>query len=393
MSARPSVDFVALLDEAGIPTTDEAITAELKRQVEASGSLISNDSAVSPFWRLVKGVVVTPAAFLLRTLLAGYVLPNSFAATAKAAYLDLKAWDVDLTRKPAQKTRGLVDFVKANPADTITIQASIWISTERINGVVYRLRPVQTVVSPAGEAVAQVVCEAEKAGVAYNLAPGYYNLLSEPITGIVSASNGQDWITQVGSDEEDDDSLGLRIQNQFSAVSHYHIDSVYRSMLASVAGVRPDQVYFEHDGPRGPGTANAYILLDVGPTPDTLIAQLNDYVTVQGNHGHGDDLQVFPLADTLVDVSVTLWPVANLEAQELADLLASVEALIRAAFRESTAYPDVTRTAPRSRFSFSQLTRELHETFPALASLDFANADIVSQLAIPRLASLEVITA
>nr|WP_303396026.1 baseplate J/gp47 family protein [Aeromonas sp. A35_P] len=279
MNLRPNVDFMALLAEAGVPTTEQAMEAELKKEVVAAGSLITNDSDVSPFWRLVRGVVITPALWLIRTLLAGHVLPNTFAATATDAYLDLKAWDVDLTRKAAQKTRGVIHFVKVNPGEAVTIPADIWITTERINGTIYRVRPLQAVVSPAGEAVAKVVCEAEFAGSAWNLAPGYYNLLSEPVTGILSARNDdKEWITTQGADAEGNDALGLRIQNQFSAVGRYHIDAIYRSMLASVAGIRADHIFFEHEGPRGPGTANAYILLEVGATPASLINQLNDYV-------------------------------------------------------------------------------------------------------------------
>ena len=288
MNLRPTVDFMALLAEAGVPTTEQAMEAELKKEVEAAGSLITNDSDVSPFWRLVRGVVITPALWLIRTLLAGHVLPNTFAATATDAYLDLKAWDVDLTRKAAQKTRGLVNFTKVNPAEAVTIPADVWITTERINGTIYRLRPLQEMVSPAGEAVAKVVCEAEFAGSAWNLAPGYYNLLSKPVTGILSARNAdRDWVTTQGADAESNDALGLRIQNQFSAVGRYHIDAIYRSMLASVAGIRADHIFFEHDAPRGPGTANAFILLEVGTTPASLIEKLNDYVNNQGNHGHG----------------------------------------------------------------------------------------------------------
>ncbi|WP_342040553.1 baseplate J/gp47 family protein [Aeromonas caviae] len=391
MNLRPTVDFMALLAEAGVPTTEAAMEAELKKEVVAAGSLITNDSDVSPFWRLVRGVVITPALWLIRTLLAGHVLPNTFAATATDAYLDLKAWDVDLTRKAAQKTRGLVNFVKANPSDAVTIPADIWVTTERINGTIYRLRPLQAVVSPAGEAVARVVCEAELAGAAWNLAPGYYNLLSEPVTGILSARNDdKEWITTQGSDVESNDALGLRIQNQFSAVGRYHIDAIYRSMLASVAGIRADHIFFEHDAPRGPGTANAYILLEVGATPASLINQLNDYVGRHGNHGHGDDLFVMSIPETQHSLTLALWPQANLSDEQKAALKAGAENLVRAAFRQSADFPAVTRTWPRSRFSLSQLARELHSQFPQLQSLRFGESDIVAGLAIPRLKTLTV---
>ncbi|WP_429076447.1 baseplate J/gp47 family protein [Aeromonas hydrophila] len=391
MNVRPSIDFLALLAQSGVPTTEQAMEAELKKEVVAAGSLITNDSDVSPFWRLVRGVVITPALWLIRTLLAGHVLPNSFIATATDAYLDLKAWDVSLTRKPSQKTRGVVSFVKANPATVVTIPASVWVTTERINGVIYRLRPVVDVVSPAGEAVAKVICEAEEAGTAWNLAPGYYNALSAPVAGILSARNDdKDWITTQGADTESNDALGLRIQNQFSAVGRYHIDAIYRSMLASVAGIRADHIFFEHDAPRGPGTANAFILLEVGATPASLVAQLNAYVNPQGNHGHGDDLQVYPILETQHALHLSIWPVPNLTDEELADLVDGVESVVRAAFRQSADYPGVTRTWPRSRFSLSQLGSELHHQFPHLQSLRFAETDIQSGLAVPRLTSITV---
>lgn len=391
MNLRPTVDFMALLAKSGVPTTEEAMEVELKKEVEAAGSLITNDSDVSPFWRLVRAVVITPALWLIRILLAGHVLPASFAATATDSYLDLKAWDVDLTRKPAQKTRGIVNFTKVNPAEATTIPDDVWVTTERINGTIYRVKPVQAVVSPAGEAVARVVCEAEFAGVAWNLAPGYYNLLSKPITGILSARNSEkEWITTQGADAESNDALGLRIKNQFSAVGRYHIDAIYRSMLASVAGIRADHIFFEHDAPRGPGTANAFILLEVGTTPASLIEKLNDYVNNQGNHGHGDDLQVMAMPETEHSLHLELWPVENLAAEQRLALVNEVKMLIQAAFRQSADYPAVTRTWPQSRFSLSQLGRELHQAFPEIKSLHFTELDIVSGLEIPRLAAIEV---
>ncbi|KAJ8740047.1 baseplate J/gp47 family protein [Aeromonas veronii] len=391
MKARPTIDFMALLTQSGIPTTEQAVEAELKQEVIAAGSLITNDSDVSPFWRLVRGVVIKPALWLLKTLLAGHVLPSAFAATASGTYLELKAWDVDLTRKPAQKTVGIIRFVKANPADTVTIPADIWVTTERINGVIYRMKPRQAVVSPAGEAVARVICEAEAPGVAWDLAPGYYNLLSEPVAGILSARNeGHDWIVTPGADEESNDALGLRIQNQFSAVGRYHIDAIYRSMLASVAGIRADHIFFRHEAPRGPGTANAYILLEVGSTPAALVDRLNSYVMTEGNHGHGDDVLVMALPETQHTLDLTVWPVANLTEEQLAALKQGIRDLVRAAFRQSAAFPDVTRTWPRTRFSLSQLGRELHRQFPEIHSLDFAQTDIVAGLNIPRLTALEV---
>lgn len=51
MSKRPQADFVEILSESGVPVTEDAFEAALKADVTASGSLLSNDSQMSPFWR------------------------------------------------------------------------------------------------------------------------------------------------------------------------------------------------------------------------------------------------------------------------------------------------------------------------------------------------------
>ena len=47
----------------------------------------------------------------------------------------------------------------------------------------------------------------------------------------------------------------------------------------------------------------------------------------------------------------------------------------------------------QSRFSFSRLGEELHQQFPGIESLDFDNVDIVAELNIPRIKSLQVVQA
>ena len=63
---------------------------------------------------------------------------------------------------------------------------------------------------------------------------------------------------------------------------------------------------------------------------------------------------------------------------------------MRCAFRENQDW-DVSQVYPRSRFSLSQLDRELHELLADLRSVEFNRAeDIVSGLSLPVLASLAV---
>ncbi len=390
MSKRPDIDFEALIAAEGIPTTEAALAIELQKEVDAAGSKVSNDSRMSPFWRLVQAVVIKPAMWIINNLLANHVLPNAFAATATGIYLDLKAWDVDLERKQATHTRGLVEFFKEKPENPVVINKGAIIETDSIDGIRYRLAVVDDVVIAQGKESGLVLCEALGSGAAFNLPAGYYAILPEGVSGITHASNPIDWIVSPGSNTEGDDELALRIRNQFSAAGRYHIDSIYRSMIASVAGIRSDLIYFEHEAPRGPGTANAYILMEVGSTPSLLLEQLNHYVMDEGHHGHGDNVLCLAMPETQHPVSVVIYPVANLNDEQKSTLKTEVENHINAAFRNIGDYGHVTRVDPKSTFSFSVLTKEIHIKLADLARLSFVNQDITSALAIPRLSSVEV---
>jgi hypothetical protein len=103
---------------------------------------------------------------------------------------------------------------------------------------------------PDGRLQQSVKVQAQQVGSGYNLAPGYYAILPEPVTGIVQVVNTDGWMSAPGADPEPDEQLRLRTRNQFSAVNQWHTDAVYRAMIAAFPGVRPDGVYFRHDAPR-----------------------------------------------------------------------------------------------------------------------------------------------
>lgn len=389
MSDAPKPDYRALLNGAGLPGTEKEIQAKFQTIADDEG-LITNTSTMSPFWRLIRAIVTRPVLWL-RDVLADVVLTNLFVATAGGTWLDLLAWAVRLERKEATRAHGAVTFIKNSAADSVTIPAGTIIQTERVNGEVYRLIVDETTIIPAGIERLSLACTAETAGSAWNLAPGYYHVLPVAVAGVIEVTTNDDWLTMPGADRESDDEFRPRIRNQFNVVGNYHIDAVYRSAVASVAGLSTDRIFFLHDAPRGPGTANAYLLLDAGVVSDPFITAVNNYVMGQGNHGHGDDMQCFPMPETFHDLIVTLHAPDNalLTDAERADLPAAVENIIRCAFRENSAY-QVTKTRPWSRFGFSKLGEEIHESFPALSSVEFSLDDIVSELSIPRLRSLSV---
>ena len=389
MTEKPQVDFEEVLKDSGMPVTEDDVQARFNAIVAGEG-LITNTSRMSPFWRLVTAIVTAPVMWLKDALVA-VVLTNMYVATAGGKMLRLLAWAVNVTAKPATAAEGVIRFFKNDAKATTTVKAGTLVQTERINGRVYVLATVADVVIPSGVASALVAVKATGTGGAYNLAPGYYRILPVAVDGISQVASEEDWLTKPGADEESDDELRERCRNQFNLVGNYHTDAVYRSMIAQVAGLSIDRIFFEHEAPRGPGTANSYLLLDTGVASAPFIDAVNDYINTQGHHGHGDDMQCFAMPETRHDLAVSVYvpSVSNMTDDEVNALKSGVENLIRCAFRENADF-DVKKTWPYSRFSFSQLGRELHRAFPQTDSIEFSLRDITSGLDVPRLNSLTV---
>lgn len=392
MSDQSEQLFTAMLTEAGVPVTEEAMQARWDAINTEQGSLITNDSAWSPFWRLISAIVTAPCKQLVKLLIAT-ALPNLFLKYASGKWLDVYAWGVGLTRKEAVAAIGTITFTRESAAGQLTISAGIVIETAKINGSVYRVAVDAETTIPDGTLSMIVAVTAEATGSAYNLGPGYYSILSVPVPGIASAVNGADWLTTPGADEEEDEPLRLRCRNQFSAVGQYHHDAAYRALIAAFAGIRTDYIWFEKGtAPRGPGSANGFIMIDSGPAPQTFVNTINAHIVDDGEHGHGDDLVCFPMPTYTLDLAVTVYPKQNLSEERVATLLTAVENRIRNAFRENSDFDDMTRTWPFSRFSFSQLDKELHAALADLLSVEFNRlADAVSEMSLPALGELTVV--
>lgn len=392
MTVKPQIDYEQALSDAGMPVTTQAVNDKFQQLVADEG-LITNTSTMSPFWRLINAIVTTPVMWL-KEVLINVVLGNMYLATASGSFLEVFAWGVNLSRKPATAARGAMRFFKTAADQVVIIPAGTLVQTERINGQVYSVRVLADTTLDAGSLSGLVAVEASGTGGAFNLAPGYYRILPVAVSGIERAENEENWLLTPGADAESDDDLRDRCRNQYNLVGNYHTDAVYRSMIAAVAGLSIDRIFFLHDAPRGPGTANAYLLLDSGVISAPFIKAVNDYITAQGHHGHGDDMQCMAMPETQHDLTLTVYVnnLANVTDETLTALLTGCENLVRCAFRENSAF-DVKKTWPYARFSFSNLARELHRQYPLIDSLHFSLDDIVSDLSVPRLVSLSVVPA
>lgn len=362
--------FTSLVRQSGMPVTEAEMTAAWNEANVAEGSQFTNASAWSPFWRLMTAIATRPCKWLVN-LLVEHALPNIFLRFAGGAWLDVFAWGVDVERKGSLPAMGRVAFYRQpGTSGMVHIPAATVVESPRLGDAVYRVVTVAEAVIPAGEDSVLAPVRAEAPGEAWNLGPGYYSLLPKPVPGVGSVRNDEHWLETPGADEEADDALRLRCRNQFAAVGQYHHDAAYRALMATFAGIRTDHIFFEKEAPRGPGTANAHIMVESGVPPQDIMDALNAHIRESGNHGHGDDLLCLPITPLPVDLAVLVHPAPNLAPERAETLRQGVEDRVRCAFRENTDFT-VTRVLPLSRFSFSRLAEELHAQLPDLLSVEF----------------------
>ncbi len=381
--------FVSSMEDAGIPTTEAGLKTKYEEMAEAQGIAFQNDNENAAWWRWLKSIAVLPVLWLVEYMAKG-VMPNLFVKTAMGIFLDWLAWGYGLERKGEAHASGLIKFSRDSIGSSLAIQAGTWIKTTSINGTVYRVKTIKEFSFEINDFDLRVEVEAEFAGAQFNLAGNYYILLEEPIVGITAVTNESDWLTTPGAAQELDDDFRLRIRGHFSTVSDHHVNSVYKSIIASQTGFTYERIFIDHTlAPRGPGSSDAYVLFDVGQPAQSYLDDVNSYINDQGNHGHGDDIQVKAMPTSDHDIAVVLWVNASSTEEERATLLSDVEQIIRCAFRENTDY-QVTQVFPYSRFSMGRLNSEILRKFDGLASLEFKQGDIVSGLDLPTIQSLGI---
>ena len=363
-----SPDFEAMV--GGLPADEAAASAQLRADLAAQGSSIANTSPFSPFFLLLAAVFSGPV-LTLRELVVGTILPGLFAQTATGALLDLHAAGMDEARLPATRARGSLTFTREGTTGALPIPAGTIVESPAIDGVVYRLVTDAAAEIPAGVASALVQATAEQAGQAYNLGDGYYSILPVAVPGVTAVANEADWLESPGADTETDAALRERLRLKWKRLSGWYTADTYRFLIAEATGIDPLLIHFDLTAPRGAGSADAYFYTEAGIPSPALVAQADAYINAEGRHGLGDDLVVkaMPALPVAVDVTVTADAEAIQAEQE--QLQSDVATLLRAAFRESTAYPDVPRTAPFERVSRSALAGHVHAEFPLAVAVDW----------------------
>lgn len=381
-------DFTNMLVDAGVPITHDSIKDKFQAEMANAELAIKNDAEISPFWRIIKELITLPVLWLVQ-LMIKHVLPQGYLKTASGAYLELIAWGYDIERKQKSKAQGYIDFNRVNTSGDVLIKADTVINSKSIKGVVYQVKTLADALLVDGVATLPVLCEAVVAGDASNLGENYYIVPYETIDGIDSVSNVSDWLTLPGQDKETDDDLRLRCRNKFAAVGNWHVNSMYKAIITRYANIGINQVFIVNDAPRGPGTANAYILLSTGEPAQTFLDAIQHHIMVDGHHGLGDDVQVLAMPANHIDLNVGLHFYDTITDADKETVLTQVPNFIRAAFRENETYTP-TVTEPYKTFSFSRLGRELHDHFKPLEDVNFNLTKIEHNLFVSRLNSLTV---
>lgn len=229
---------------------------------------LSNMSAYGPF----RGIFETVYKLLndrlsdLDKLAAQTDLDN-----ATGVWLTLWAIFSGVARKSAVTTAGSFSGVAYESGK---ILSGSWIA---IDGTSLRFKVVGDLAFSEGAFSIPVV--AEFAGSAYNLAGGTSLYLSRVTSGVTSITAATGWITTLGTDEEDDDSLRARVKAFWKSIGDGNPPSKYEYLAASISGVSQAKVIRT---PRGYGSTDVIISTESGMPSAELLAAVRSALYSRG---------------------------------------------------------------------------------------------------------------
>lgn len=259
-----------VLDEIlPVPDLEEA-AAEAVEELQAEGFVITNFHSGGVFYTLLMIFlrIRIELTELLRT-----VLNSSLVSHASGAWLDLKASDYSKIRKQAQKAQGYVT-VSREDADGEAVKipkGHVFKTIKDLNGEELRFFVLEETVLQKGAASVNVLVEAEEAGSGYNVPVGQ---ITRTLTylGEVEISNGEGWLTQEGSDREEDESLRARCLRAWSELALVPIHDTYVNVCEAIPGVLYVIVKDQH--PRGQGTVDIIVTSEAGAATADLLEKV-----------------------------------------------------------------------------------------------------------------------
>lgn len=261
---------------------------------------------------------------------AQQVLERGFAETAFGQYLDLRAHEHGLQRKPAVKATGQVIFTGTHGA---VIPVGTQVSTsgsEHPPAVIFATTEEATI---GQDGTTTVNIEAVDAGKSGNVPAETITLFVQPVSGVTAVTNPDP--TTGGEDEESDESLLERYLLKVRQPGTSGNKADYINWALEVPGVGGVQVIPLWDGP---GTVKVVLLgTDKKPAGDDIVQAVQDYISPDPAMGEGKapiGASVTAAAATVVEINVsatvvltgtkTLQEVQEAFEQALDDYFASI---------------------------------------------------------------------
>lgn len=255
------------MSEEIVIKTQTEIEDQVKSELVSSGFSVTNWSIGSRMRRFL-AAFAKPISELYT--LIDTVAKQMYLKTATGSWLLLKGEDEGVPIKEATKTQGLVTMGRNEVTNTtISIPKNSIVKTQiSSTGTEYRYIVDQTVVLGAGVKEITVPVIAEFEGFEYNIGTGLISVFLTHIDGLDYVTNGVDWITKLGTDQEDPELYRARIMDE-KKLRRGDFNALYRSLATSVTGVKDAVPITGH--PRGQGTIDIVIVTESGVVPSALL--------------------------------------------------------------------------------------------------------------------------
>lgn len=243
------------------------------------------------------------------------VLRRGFAETTFGQYLDLRAAEHGLTRKPATKATGQVTFT-GTPGTVIPAGTQVSTEGSEAAPAIFFVTIEEVTIDSGGTATANI--EAVEAGADGNVAAGTITVLAQPVTGVTSVTNAA--ATSGGADEESDESLLDRLLQKVRQPGTSGNKADYINWALEVSGVGGVQVIPLWNGP---GTVKIVLIgTDKKPASTEVVQAVQDYIAPVSGEGEGKapicmDVTVVAATAVNIDVSATVTLTGTKTLQEV----------------------------------------------------------------------------
>ena len=310
---------------------EDAIRDDLFAEAQAKLPQITNYNSGGILRTILE--IFKKVVYSFYVLLAN-VMIQAHAQTARDKWLDLKAEEIGLTRKPATKATGNVVFTRevVDPSNVvIPVQTIISTATDS-QGREYRFLTTAEVILAADTTEVTAPVEAEFAGAEYNVGTLTINLLISSIDGVDGVENRDGWLTSEGTDIETDTELRERYRLKWETLARGSTKAAYIGYSKEVNGVVDVEV--DDSFPRGPGTVDVFITGTNGMPTQTLIDEVQ--ALIDDKKPICSDTVVYAPTPITIDATINIYVLSGTPG--LSTLQADAEGVINALFIRDDTY-------------------------------------------------------